>query len=91
MSSSCREAAHWEKSSLRKGFVALEEIRWAIESPWQEIFKHVPEEHGDGWSRPRRSPPIQVRGYTSVVKHWGLLKFPELQVFGIERNILINV
>lgn len=42
------EAAHWEKSSIRKGFVALEEITWAVKSPWQEIFKYMPEEHENG-------------------------------------------
>lgn len=52
MSLCYRKAAHWEKSSLRKGFVALKEITWAVESPWQQIFKHMPEEHGDGWSGP---------------------------------------
>lgn len=41
MSLTCREIAHWEKSSLKKEFVALEEITWAVESPRQEIQAHA--------------------------------------------------
>lgn len=41
MSLSCREVAHWEKYSLKKEFVALEEITCAVESPWQKIQAHA--------------------------------------------------
>lgn len=63
--------------------MALEGIGWFVESSWQEIVKEMMEEHADGRS--------VVWGCTSVVKHWALLKVPQLQVFKIERNSLVNV
>lgn len=36
-----REAACWEQFSLKKGFVALEEIIQTIDFLWQEISKHT--------------------------------------------------
>lgn len=42
--------------------MALEEITWATETPWQEIFKHITEEYG-GHTPPTHTHPRQERGW----------------------------